>query len=181
MIASEKALEILKGASKNLKTEILPLLQCLHMVSAEEVSAPIDVPSFDNSAMDGYAFRFSDYNEGEVLKITTEIQAGASEIQPLKKAEVARIFTGAPLPPDADTVVPQEDVLIEEGVLKFKKEIQINARYCKTGTPKPPAPTTKTLDSESFCCASTPKLGKRICLVYLCIIFLFLSPRKRRH
>jgi molybdopterin molybdotransferase len=91
------------------------------LVSADEVFAPINVPSFDNAAMDGYAFRFEDFLNELNLQIINEIQAGTDALLPLKK-EAARIFTGAPIPENGDTVIPQEDVLVENGMLKFQKK-----------------------------------------------------------
>ena len=51
------------------------------------------------------------------------------------------------------------------------------ARYCSTGTPKPPAPTTKTLDFANKFWASLPKFGKIICLEYLCIFLEFIRQK----
>ncbi|MGR2737014.1 molybdopterin molybdotransferase MoeA [Billgrantia sp. Q4P2] len=76
-------------------------------VLAEEVIARLDVPPFDNSAMDGYALHHED--AGRRLPIRQRIAAG-SQAQPLDRGTCARIFTGAPLPPGADCVVMQEKV-----------------------------------------------------------------------
>ena len=122
MTTHQSAIEVLKNKSKHRKTEILPLANCLHLVSANDVFAPINVPSFDNAAMDGYAFRFEDFLNELNLQIINEIQAGTDALLPLKKGEAARIFTGAPIPENGDTVIPQEDVLVENGMLKFQKK-----------------------------------------------------------
>ena len=134
MTTHQSAIEILKNKTKNLKTIILPLANCLHLVSADEVFAPINVPSFDNAAMDGYAFRFEDFLNELNLQIINEIQAGTDALLPLKKGETARIFTGAPIPENADTVIPQEDVLVENGILKFQKSVHKNAHIRQKGT-----------------------------------------------
>jgi molybdopterin molybdotransferase len=78
-------------------------------VLAEDVIAPLDVPGFDNSQMDGYALRSSDVRDvGAVLQVTQRIPAGhfGKALEPLS---AARIFTGAPMPEGADCVVMQED------------------------------------------------------------------------
>ncbi|QOR38846.1 molybdopterin molybdotransferase MoeA [Billgrantia diversa] len=76
-------------------------------VLADEVVARLDVPPFDNSAMDGYALHHDD--AGKRLPIAQRIAAG-TQAQPLVRGTCARIFTGAPLPPGADCVVMQEKV-----------------------------------------------------------------------
>ena len=134
MTTHQSAIEVLKNKSKHRKTEILPLANCLHLVSADDVFAPINVPSFDNAAMDGYVFRFEDFLNELNLQIINEIQAGTDALLPLKKGEAARIFTGAPIPENGDTVIPQEDVLVENGMLKFQKKVNKNAHVRQKGT-----------------------------------------------
>jgi molybdopterin molybdotransferase len=78
-------------------------------VLAHDVLAALQVPPQDNSSMDGYAVRTADCAEaGAVLRVTQRIPAGTHGTQ-LNTGEVARIFTGAPIPPGADAVVMQED------------------------------------------------------------------------
>ena len=81
-------------------------------VLAQDIVSAIQVPSFDNSAMDGYALRVCDLdlNDG-VLKLGQRILAGHSASS-LNKGETARIFTGAPVPLGADAVVMQEEVIV---------------------------------------------------------------------
>jgi molybdopterin molybdotransferase len=78
-------------------------------VLAHDLVSALQVPPQDNSSMDGYAVRGSEIaDEGVVLPVSQRIPAGAPA-QPLKPGTVARIFTGAPIPPGADAVVMQED------------------------------------------------------------------------
>ncbi len=78
-------------------------------VLAEDLRSSLDVPGHDNSSMDGYAVRSSDWlDAGTLLQVNQRIPAGGSG-QPLAPASAARIFTGAPIPPGADAVVMQED------------------------------------------------------------------------
>ena len=88
----------------------LPLDECLGLVLAADVIAPVSLPPFDNSAMDGYAVRAADL-AGELpvrLPVADDIPAGRVELNPLAPGTVQRIMTGAPVPPGADAVVQVE-------------------------------------------------------------------------
>ncbi|MDF1693823.1 MAG: molybdopterin molybdotransferase MoeA [Zhongshania sp.] len=93
------------------------LARALGAVLAVDVFAQIDVPPAANSAMDGYALRAADVNEGQTLPITQRIPAGALG-SALQAGSAARIFTGAFVPPGADAVVAQEDCELLGGELK---------------------------------------------------------------
>ncbi|HRL95296.1 MAG TPA: molybdopterin molybdotransferase MoeA [Pseudomonas sp.] len=96
------------------KVEQVALVDALGRVLAEDLLAPSDVPAWDNSAMDGYALRARDLPiEGGFLPLAGRIAAGDSGLTPLAPGQAVRIFTGAPLPPGADTVVAQEDCQVE--------------------------------------------------------------------
>jgi molybdopterin molybdotransferase len=98
------------------KIELVPLAAALGRVLAQEVLAPSDVPAWDNSAMDGYALRAADLPlEGGYLPLAGRIAAGDSGQTRLLAGHGVRIFTGAPLPPGADSVVAQEDCRAEGG------------------------------------------------------------------
>jgi molybdopterin molybdotransferase len=78
-------------------------------VLAEDLVSPLQVPPQDNSSMDGYAVRSAEIaDEGVPLPVSQRIPAGAAP-QPLQPGTIARIFTGAPVPPGADAIVMQED------------------------------------------------------------------------
>ena len=92
-------------------TQNVPLAELAGRVCAEDVIAPIDVPPFRASAMDGYAFRFSDATAPEFsLRIAGRSLAGHPGIDALDAGTCQRITTGARVPDDADTVVQQEDI-----------------------------------------------------------------------
>jgi len=84
-------------------------------VLASDITAPIDLPPFDNSAVDGYTVRHADLaRDGETrLQIGERIMAGHAARHALGPGEAARIFTGAPMPAGGDTVFMQEDVRVE--------------------------------------------------------------------
>lgn len=106
----EEALDELLAAAQPLsETETVSTFDADRRVLGADVVSPLDVPGFDNSQMDGYAMRSADVREaGVVLQVTQRIPAGhfGKALEPLS---VARIFTGAPMPPGADCVVMQED------------------------------------------------------------------------
>src|SRR6202034_6334 len=95
--------------------ETVPLRYAAGRVLAENIVAPVNVPPFDNSAVDGYAVRGDDLDAvGErSLTIVDRVAAGHAATHALKPGEAIRIFTGAPMPPDADTVFMQEDCRLE--------------------------------------------------------------------
>ncbi len=87
-------------------TETLPLEDALGRVTAVSVAAPIDLPPFRNSQMDGFAVRSADLPAE--LPVAADIPAAAGEPAPLVAGTAARIMTGAPVPEGADAVVPIE-------------------------------------------------------------------------
>src|SRR6059058_670279 len=91
-----------------------PLRETLDRVLAEDVKSPIDLPAWDNSAMDGYAARAVDVESAApeqtvALAVIEAVAAGQFPTRSIGPGQVTRIFTGAPLPAGADTVVRQED------------------------------------------------------------------------
>jgi molybdopterin molybdotransferase len=99
--------------------EIVPLRAAAGRVLARDVVAPIDLPPFDNSAVDGYAVRAGDLaGAGETrLAIVDRAAAGHAAGRALQAGEAIRIFTGAPMPQNADTVFMQEDCKVEDGAV----------------------------------------------------------------
>lgn len=95
--------------------ETVPLIDADGRVLARNVAAPLALPPFTNSAVDGYALRSEDLPKaaGQAFPVSGRVQAGAAAAAPLEPGHAARIFTGAPMPPGADTVFMQEDVRIE--------------------------------------------------------------------
>ena len=98
-----------------LDAERVPLDRSIGRVLATEIIAERALPGFDNSAMDGYAVRASELPGS--LALVGEVAAGAVRGEPTPPGSCVRIFTGAPLPPDLDTVVMQEDVTVAGGVV----------------------------------------------------------------
>src|SRR5262245_139995 len=94
------------------EVETVPLHAANGRVIARDVVAPIDLPPFDNSAVDGYAVRHADLDAKAETRLTVieRVTAGRAAVHPLAAGAAVRIFTGAPMPADADTVFMQEDV-----------------------------------------------------------------------
>jgi molybdopterin molybdotransferase len=90
--------------------EMLPVARGLGRVLSRDVSAPLDVPPADNSAVDGYAVRATDLVPGGRvrLRVVADLPAGGVHEGGIGPRETLRIMTGAPIPRGADTVVPKE-------------------------------------------------------------------------
>ncbi|MGT2437792.1 molybdopterin molybdotransferase MoeA [Bradyrhizobium betae] len=96
--------------------ETVALVEADGRVLARDITGPLPLPPFTNSAVDGYAVRDADLPQQEerALPLDGRIQAGGSAQAPIKSGHTARIFTGAPMPPEAGTVFMQEDVRIDD-------------------------------------------------------------------
>lgn len=110
-VAVQEAKEILKGLSLAGGKLQLPLQKALGYWIASPIHAPMQVPSFDNSGMDGYAFSWED--GGDSRQLAQVVQAGTFPDFTLQPGTAVRIFTGAPVPKGADTIVQQEWVRVE--------------------------------------------------------------------
>ena len=108
------------------------LLEARDRVLAEDVVSDIDVPPADNSAMDGYAIRASDLDSTNSLPIDQRIQAG-DEPKTLIRNTTARIFTGAEIPSGADTVVMQENCIVDSNLVSFNETILAGSNIRRQG------------------------------------------------
>jgi len=97
------------------ETETVDLAHASGRVAAADVLAGVDLPPFDNSAVDGYAVRHADLQRGTEtrLAVVDRVTAGHGTGRALGAGEAIRIFTGAPMPAGADTVFMQEDCRVE--------------------------------------------------------------------
>ena len=121
-----EAAKIILEHCRPIPPERRPLRDALDAVLAETVTSPIDLPGWDNSAMDGYAVRSADLEHAATeLDVIETIPAGQFPQRALGQGQAARIFTGAPLPEGADTVVRQEDTAPGEEKSNGKVTIQV--------------------------------------------------------
>lgn len=133
MISVKEAKEILNNNLHKNEVVAVRLKDALGFILAEDLMSLIDVPSFDNSAMDGYAFCFEE-GLGQ-YKIVQQIQAGDEVKFHLNKGEAARIFTGAKLPFGADSVVEQEIVNRDGDLISFDTALSFRGKHVrKKGT-----------------------------------------------
>jgi molybdopterin molybdotransferase len=115
MLTVEEALDAMLSRVPVVGTERVEVLAALGRVLAEPVVSRREIPPWPNSSMDGYAVRAEDTGRGAALAVVGRVEAGALPARAVGRGEAMRIFTGAPLPEGADTVVPQEDVDATDG------------------------------------------------------------------
>ncbi|MBL4584623.1 MAG: molybdopterin molybdotransferase MoeA [Pseudomonadales bacterium] len=119
----DDALEyLLRQVSQTQKTEHVMLSNALGRVLAKPQTSQIDVPPWANSAMDGYAVRYSDLAAQTALPVSQRIPAGAVG-SALTPNTAARIFTGAPMPTGADTVIMQEQCSVDGSHVQLSSSI----------------------------------------------------------
>lgn len=133
MILVEQAKKLIIDNISVNKTEEEAVVSALGMFLSEDVIAPCAVPMFNQSAMDGYAFRFNERDEK--LKVVDEVPAGDIRTIQLHKGEAVRIFTGSKVPNDCDTVVMQELIEIEQDRVVIKDEgLRLGGNIRKKGS-----------------------------------------------
>ena len=99
-----------------LDVETVALTDADGRILAHEIAAPLPLPPFTNSAVDGYAVASRDLlkSSEQPFAIAGRVQAGSAASEPIRPGHAMRIFTGAPMPEGADTVFMQEDVRVED-------------------------------------------------------------------
>jgi molybdopterin molybdotransferase len=116
----QSAIELIMASIKpNFETTICALGDSLDRVIAQDIISPINVPAYDNSAMDGYALNYADYLVSRTLIQVGKSFAGNSFQGELKKGECIKIMTGAEIPKGANTVVMQENARANENRITF--------------------------------------------------------------
>lgn len=123
--------QLLASIERMQQAEVVSLANALDRVAAEDIVASTPVPPWDNAAMDGYALRRADLDQSAILNVSQRIAAGMNP-KPLEPGTSARIFTGAPVPEGADTVVMQENCERhgEQVTILQLPEVGENVRQC---------------------------------------------------
>ncbi|MNR93038.1 Molybdopterin molybdenumtransferase [compost metagenome] len=134
---AEARSRILRDAAPG-PVEPTTLLRALGKVLAEPVMAPLGLPPFDNSAMDGFAVRSQELAgvaaAGAVdLPVSMEVVAGCGRFRELAPGTACRIMTGGPIPPGADAVVPVEEAWEEAGRVTFRKAVSPGTHIRRAG------------------------------------------------
>jgi molybdopterin molybdotransferase len=125
MLPFDDALNRILNDAPRLGCETVALASCVGRILAEDILATTPMPSFDYSAMDGYAFAFADLPVGNDRRLRVEgvSRPGAVPLERVAMETACRIFTGAPIPTPADTVVAQEDVVVDNGAIVFSRTV----------------------------------------------------------
>lgn len=133
MMPFEDAIELMLNNINVLpNVESIPLNACLGRIIASDITSPVNMPPFDNSAMDGYALRSSDLNTSAVLSLVGTALAGTPYNSSVGSGDCVRIMTGAKLPQGCDSVIMQELVDVEGSKITMNNAVLKgnNIRYC---------------------------------------------------
>ncbi len=124
MISIAQAISTVKANTNALmKTTIKTVEKAGGYILSKDIKSPINMPPFNQSAMDGYALNL---HESNTYRLMGEIQAGDEHQPILKPGEAYRIFTGAAVPKTANAVVMQEKVTVEKLLIKIEGDVSIN-------------------------------------------------------
>jgi molybdopterin molybdotransferase len=137
-ISVEQALELVLQSVSTLDGADLPLLDCLNSVLAEDIAADMDIPPFDNSAMDGYALIAADTTSARAeapmtLRVIADLPAGYPPPPIVGRGEAVRIMTGAPMPHGTDAVARTEDVERGDGTVRISRPLSIGQDLRRRG------------------------------------------------
>ncbi len=125
MLTVKEAQAIILGETAPLSSERVPLADLLGRVLSEDIRAPRALPALDNSAMDGYAVRAADVTEaGARLSVVHHLAAGDGGVYRVELGTAARIFTGAIMPAGADSVLIQENTVIDGDMIVAQRPVE---------------------------------------------------------
>lgn len=119
MVSIEEALALVGQQEVALVPDELPLAQSLGCYLSKEITSPFDLPSFDNSAMDGYAV----CGFGNQFEIIGEVAAGSTSENELSEGKAMRIFTGGKVPDNTTAVIMQEKTEVQGTILSLEEEV----------------------------------------------------------
>lgn len=138
MISLDEAQSLIYQQLGSLPVERIGILEAYERVLAEGISAPLDLPPFHRSPLDGYALKGEDTRDAAPdkpcrLKLVEKIPAGYAPRQEIVPGTAARIFTGAPIPSGANTVVRQEDVREEGDQVLIFQPVEPYSNFSRSG------------------------------------------------
>jgi len=122
-----EALKLIETNLPTLSTEIIPIENSVSRITSKTVTASISLPTFNNSAMDGYGLK----GESNSYIIIGKILAGDAHTYKLKNGECIKILTGAQVPESVETIIPQENTIENETSITIEKPVKYgaNIRY----------------------------------------------------
>lgn len=138
MISVDEAWKRIEVRARVLPSERRGLEEAAGRVIAEPVRAPMDLPPFDNSAMDGYALRAADTRDAlgvtpATLAVAGEVAAGGWQEAPVSPGTAVKIMTGAPLPPGADAVLMLEAGRLRDGLVEVSAPVATGRHVRRRG------------------------------------------------
>ncbi len=124
-ICIKEALRLIQSNINRVSYEVIPIENCGGRISAENIYACYSLPTYDNSAMDGYGVKLAD--AGSTVRVIDDIFAGSHKQTQIEKREALKIMTGARVPKSVDAVVPLELIeIIDKDYIKLPEEIKKN-------------------------------------------------------
>jgi len=138
LISIEEAWARIATRATPLPVERMPLDEALNRILAEPVMAPMDLPPFDNSAMDGYALRAVETQQAQearpvTLTIAGEVAAGSWQDTAVAPGTAIKIMTGAALPSGTDTVLQLESGRLRDGVVEIREPLPVGRHVRRRG------------------------------------------------
>ncbi len=135
MVNLDLAINIIDTIDYPKQSKLVPLLQAQNKIIAEDIYAPIDVPSFNKSAMDGYGIKKQDLDNFETFEVVETIYAGDDKPVNLKPGQSIKVMTGGHVIDDVDYVIQKEKVnIIDEQTISFKlNTLNDNTNICLIG------------------------------------------------
>jgi molybdopterin molybdotransferase len=133
LVSVEEARALIAAGVHRVQPAVKELIHATELAIAEDIFSPLDLPAFDQSSMDGYAIYVEDIKTA--LPVQGVMAAGHAQPEILERNHAMRIFTGAPLPGGADTIVMQEKVIVREsGIQITDPEITKGTHVRKRGS-----------------------------------------------
>ena len=133
LIDHHEAVRLVLDNTPRLPVESVPLEEAQGLVLSEDLKARFDSPPFDNSAVDGYAVRSTDTEEGRVFRVVDEAPAGRPSQRSVGEGEAIKIFTGGVIPEGADAVVMVENTSGWGEEFELKKVAEPNQNVRRSG------------------------------------------------
>ena len=131
MLSVTEAKQIIDEHTKAFSPVKMLLEDAAGLILTEDIFSPMDIPAFHQASIDGYAFLFKGWKDNKRLKIQGVVQAGLNNDALASPQNAMRIFTGAVVPPGADTIVMQEKAIVSDDLLIIEDESLTEGSYVR--------------------------------------------------